>query len=651
MTAILDTGAAVSLIKTESLKKIPSEYIKKSEKETNVVLRDVSGNLIKNFGLYYIRFNIAIRPVTGPFIAVDDLNFEGDMILGSDILKTNGIVLDFETNYARYAGIAVPFNYTHKTDIQVIRSQREITKYTLKVRMDKEVILQKNSSTIVTCTVRKTPTENVILRPKNEIYRDLFDMGLSKTNEHSRVRLRLNNHKNEPRILRKNEVIGYAEITDVAEYTKAAIMTIQNDQHKATNVSEEDIRNELSPFVECDDEHRESLLKLLAEFRDVLALPGESLGRTDLISLSLKLQEGIKPISLTPYKIPHSQEAILDDEIERLLDEGIIQATISPWAFPVVLVVKADKSVRLCVDYRKLNAVTESDDYPLPNINDLLMNLGKSEYFSQIDLLQAFHQVPLAEETKPLTAFKTSRGHYQYNVCPFGLKQMPACFQRLMNNIFHQNPKSQHVNAYLDDVLVNSPSKSTHLEHLRDVLQKLQKAKLKIKLKKCKFFTRKVKFLGFDVTSEGFSPQMDKVEAINKFPTPTSVEKIQAFLGMAGYYRCYVKNFSKIASPLTNLLRKGAEFQWTPECETAFTTLKGELSSEPILQYPNYKKEFFLETDASNVGLGCVLSQKDDQTRKLRPISYASRVLNKAERNCSTTEKEALAIVWGLKKI
>ena len=471
------------------------------------------------------------------------------------------LFLDFDNNMVRYDGYGVPLNYTHNTNVNVIRAKREVTKHTLKLRMDKEVILQKNSSTLVTCSVKNTPTEHVIVRPKNKVYEDLFEMGLSQTNESSRVRLRLNNHTNEPRILGRNEVIGYAEITDVAEYTPAAVMSIQKDQHKKPCASQEDIMDELTPFVECDDEHKELLLPLLAEFRDVLALPGEPLGRTDLVSLSLKLQEGIKPISLAPYKIPHSQEAVLDDEIERLLEEGIIQATISPWAFPVVLVVKADKSVRLCVDYRKLNAATEADDYPLPNINDLLMNLGKSEYFSQIDLLQAFHQVPLAEETKPLTAFKTSRGHYQYNVCPFGLKQMPACFQRLMNNIFHQNPKSQHVNAYLDDVLVNSPSKSTHLEHLRDVLQKLRKAKLKIKLKKCKFFTKRVRFLGFDVTNEGFSPQTDKVEAINKFPTPTSVENIQAFLGMAGYYRCYVKNFSKIASPLTNLLRKGAKFE------------------------------------------------------------------------------------------
>ena len=649
LNALLDSGAAVSLIKEGALAKIPSNYKKEREKNP-FKIQDVNGKEIKCKGLYYIRFNLGTQTLTCPFIACRDVSFTGEAIIGSDIMRKTGMTLDFAENQLKTADNSIiPFNISSPTpnNINVIRSTRNPRKHCYVVTNPSTLILEPYTSTQARFEVGHPEGENLLVTPKGKGLH-LYKEGLFTTSNDNELCVRLDNTGSDPIIIEKNEGIGEATVTDVVEYSPPDVVI--NSIENKRPVTKAEIMAELEPHVVCEEHHRAQLLELLASYRDVVALPGEPLGRTHLMELALKLQEGTKPISLAPYKIPHSKEAILDTELQRLLDEGIIQPTISPWAFPVVLVAKPDKTVRLCVDYRRLNAVTESDDYPLPVIQDIIMNLGQSEVFSQLDLVQAFHQVPLAEATKPLTAFKTAKGHYSYNVCPFGLKQIPAVFQRLMNTLFQKAPMNKFIKAYLDDLLINSENIGDHIGHLSSVLQKLREAKLKIKLKKSKFFQKSVKFLGFTITNKGFHPMEDKVEAVSKFPTPKTVDNIRAFLGLAGYYRCYVKNFSSIASPLSNLLKLNKKFEWTAQCEEAFNRLKSLLSTYPILAYPNYNEPFFLETDASNIGLGCVLSQVDPKTNKLRPISYASRLLNKPETNYSTTDKEALAIVWGLKK-
>ena len=251
----------------------------------------------------------------------------------------------------------------------------------------------------------------------------------------------------------------------------------------------------------------------------------------------------------------------------------------------------------------------------------------------------------MEDASKPLTAFSTHREHLQFEVMPFGLSNSPICFLRLMNEVLGNMP---NVLCYLDDIIVYSRDMESHLRTLEQVLQRLTEAGLKIKLKKCRFLMRTLNFLGHTVTPEGIRTQKDKIKAIVDYPAPKNVKALRRFLGIIGYYRAFVSGYASIASPLTDLLKASVEFKWGDDQQSAFLTLKDRLVQAPILSYPDFDKGFFVACDASNVGIGAVLLQKG--TRRLMPISFASRVLSPTERNFSVTERELLAVVWGLRK-
>ena len=351
-----------------------------------------------------------------------------------------------------------------------------------------------------------------------------------------------------------------------------------------------------------------------------------------------------KPIKQHPYRCNPLKQAQFNEEIRYMEENGIIENSNSPWSSPCILVPKPDLSFRFCTDYRKVNSVTKSDSYPLPRIDDCIDKVGNAKFVSTYDLLKGYWQVPLTSRAKQISAFITPQGLYQYKVLPFGMKNAPATFQRLMNEVIAGLPNTE---VYIDDIVLYSSSWEEHLKATFDLFDRLTKAKLTVNLAKSQIAKAKVKFLGHVIGQGEIKPVHAKVEAVVNFPQPNTKRELMRFLGMAGYYRKFCHNFSDIVSPMTNLLRKNVKFVWTERCVQAFNTIKSMLASAPILSAPDFTKPFILAVDASDVGVGAVLMQEDD-LHICHPICYLSKKLNRHQRNYSTIEKEALAVILAL---
>jgi hypothetical protein len=330
-----------------------------------------------------------------------------------------------------------------------------------------------------------------------------------------------------------------------------------------------------------------------------------------------------------------SQEELkeLKVQLEELLAKGYIKPSKSPYGAPVFCVHKKDGTLRMCVDYRALNKATRKNRYPLPRIDDLFDCLSGANVFSRIDLRSGYYQIRIAKGVEEKIACHTRYGSYELLVMPFGLTNAPATFCTLMNDIFREW-LDDFVIVYIDDILIYSNSLEEHAEHLRKVFQRLRENKLYAKLEKCEFGVTEVDFLGHRITQEGLKMDDHKVKAILDWGPPKSVPALRSFLGLASYYRKFIKNFAKIAAPLTNLLKKFAvTYEWEEACNEAFETLKGILVKAPVLKLPDFDKEFEIHFDASDFAIGGVLVQEG------RPVAFESKKLSETKRRWPTHEK------------
>jgi hypothetical protein len=295
----------------------------------------------------------------------------------------------------------------------------------------------------------------------------------------------------------------------------------------------------------------------------------------------------------------------------------------------------------MCVDYRSLNEVTIKNKYPLPRIDDLFNQLKGAKYFSKVDLRSGYHQLKIRESDIPKTTFVTRYGKYEFTVMSFGLTNAPTYFMNLMNKVFMEE-LDKFVIVFIDDILVYSKSVEEHEQHLRVVLGKLRAHKLYAKFSKCEFWLEKISFLGHILTAEGVAVDPEKVETVSNWRQPTNVSEIRSFLGLAGYYRRFIEGFSKIARPMTELLKKEKKFNWTESCEKSFQELKRRLTTTPVLTLPDIQQDFVVYCDASRQGLGCVLMQDG------KVVAYASRQLKPHEQNYPTHDLEFASIVHAI---
>lgn len=397
---------------------------------------------------------------------------------------------------------------------------------------------------------------------------------------------------------------------------------------------------------------KEQLFQTILENQSVLLKPNEKLTTTSIIKHKIITTDD-QPVYTKSYRYPHAFKNDVEQQIRELLDNGIIRHSTSPYSSPIWVVPKkldasGKRKIRVVIDYRKINDKTVSDKFPIPQIDEILDNLGKSIYFTTLDLKSGFHQIEMDPEHQSKTAFSTALGHFQFTRMPFGLKNAPATFQRAMNSIL-----SDYIGTicfvYLDDIIIIGKSLKEHILNLAKVLKRLAEFNLKIQLDKCEFMKRETEFLGHVITQEGIKADPEKITKILNWKLPENPKEIKQFLGLCGYYRRFIKDYAKIVKPMTKFLKKDEKVDKNDESfKAAFIELKNIISSDQILAYPDFSIPFILTTDASNYALGAVLSQIQNSVEK--PIAFASRTLQKTEINYSTTEKEALAIIWAVGK-
>ena len=389
------------------------------------------------------------------------------------------------------------------------------------------------------------------------------------------------------------------------------------------------------------------LMNLLQSYQDVMVDPRSPLGRTPLVEHKIDTGDAM-PIRQAMRPPAKSLAGASEAEIQKMLDQGLIRPSDSPWASPVVLVRKKDGTIRFCVDYRRLNEVTRKDAYPLPRIDACFDCLGRSTWFCTLDLRSGYWQVPVQPEDVEKTAFITPQGLYEYLVMPFGLTNAPATFERLMEKVLKGLQWKQCL-VYIDDIIVFGSTFTETLDHLKQVFQRLRQAKLTCKPRKCELFRKKVAFLGHIVSKDGLECDPKKIEAVSNWPVPRTAKDIRSFLGLAGYYRRFIKNFAEYSAPLTELTKSNVPFEWTKRQQNSFDALKSCLCNPPVLSYPTDEDMYILDTDASNHGIGAVLSQVQGPHQEERVISYASKTLQGAQKTYCTTKKELFAMVYFVK--
>ena len=363
---------------------------------------------------------------------------------------------------------------------------------------------------------------------------------------------------------------------------------------------------------------------------------------------NIELQPDARPKSRPPYRLSKLEEEECVKQLKMYMEMGHIQPSKSPFGAPVLFVRKKNGQLRLCVDYRALNDQTVKDRYPLPRIDDLLDRLQGAIVFSKLDLAQGYHQVQMAPEDVHKTAFTTQFGHYEFRVMPFGLCNAPATFQRLMNSTLSPYI-GRFCMVYLDDIIIFSKDEASHQEHLALVLAKLAEAGLKAQMSKCEFGMPALQFLGHIVSAGGIKMDPSKVQAMTDWPVPKNCTEVKGFLGLLNYYRRFIKDFARLALPLTELTKAEADkqpFSWSAAAQEAHVTLKEKMVTGPVLQMPDLQKPFRVFTDGCQFAVGATLEQKHGSD--YQPVAYFSKKLNPAQRNYDTRDREALGIVLTL---
>ncbi|KAL5496553.1 hypothetical protein EMCRGX_G012859 [Ephydatia muelleri] len=551
-------------------------------------------------------------------IVTDDITIEA--ILGLDFLEANSCVIDCGQKVLTFPSqkLSIPFLSKTTTEQGVATVGLVLKEKTVVPAGSEMEVMVKIAGPVTngtwfvghkSATCNGVMVANAVVSPSSNV-----------------VPVRILNPRDEMVVLKKGTQIASMELLE--QDTVINISTVM----KNAEVSPE-CQNILWDLVSKVGSHiseseREQLYSLLVEFADVFSFSSKDLGRTKELKHHIFTSDA-QPVHLSPRRIPQARREELRGLLRDMLESDVIQQSDSPWSSPIVLAKKHDGTTRFCVDYRKVNEVTRKDAYPLPRVDDTLDTLVGSKFFTTLDLASGYWQVEVAPEDQPKTAFTTPEGLYQFKVMPFGLCNAPATFQRLMDRVL-SGLKWSSCLVYFDDIIVVGTTFQEHLHHLTSVFTRLRGAGLKLKPKKCTLCRQQVTFLGHIVSTDGVATDPSKTEAVSKWPIPQNRKEVQQFLGLANYYRRFVKDFALISKPLQRLTEKNAPFEWTIGCQNAFDELRKRLVSSPVLAYPDYERRFILDTDASDVGIGAVLSQVSDCGSE-RVIAYASRSLTRPE--------------------
>ena len=660
--ALLNSGCEQSVIGRSLIKSVPLEPTQEKLSTADGTDLPLLGETVVNFSVS--GFNTGCRVVVSEAIT--------ELILGIEWLQRNQCVWDFGSNSFTIHG--------HYGRLKCQRTKRSLRR----ILVSDEIVIPEFHTTNVPVLVtrsslgRENPEWGFTQKIKDA---DLVIASAVYADNDVQSVCQILNISDQPRRLKPGVELGWAEPVEIVSTEGTGVSTqqeLENEiipldltQHRVRMIQEPDLnefdQGELGPTVpvepeklntdfiqdmldkidlELSEEQENQVKQILNENREVFSTSEFDLGRTNLVKHII--HTGINRLFKQQLRRhPMAYLPVIDEYVDKMLENEICEPSFSPWASNVVLVKKSDGSLRFCIDYRQLNNLTVKDSYPLPRIDTCFDALGEAKYFSTLDLRQGYWQVENDPETADKTTFITRKGAFKFKVLPFGLSNASAVFQRLMNMVM-QGLTWEACLVFLDDIIVISSTFEQHLERLSALFDRLKSANLKLKPSKCKLFQLKVKFFGSVVSAEGIEPDPDKLTAISEWPVPQNLTEVRAFIGLASYYRRHVEGFSKIAKPLSDLTRKSQPFVWGPEQQTAFETLKYCLTHYPILAPPLPEGRYIIDTDASDFAMGAVLQQ--EQNGVVRVIAYASRTFDAAHRAYCTTRKELAAVIYALKE-
>ena len=634
--ALIDTGSELTLLNERVFNRLRK---RPSLQKSNIALQSANGSEMRVKGKAILDLKIQGMKFSHEFVIVNDLNRTA--ILGRDFLISNGARLYFDLNKIRIRDVYVPM----ERDIHLAANARAAQAIKLKPQTTyiAYAVVKDNKYFLKDCDYSFTPAKRGLLltQPEIKVLPSLVKL------KNGKIPIQVSNTANRTLKIYKGCVLG----------TLAAIKVPQVKTREVSSVSV--TPSEFSKHINVDETNKPTIETFLLKNQSVFAFNDLDLTVTDLGIAEIDTGEH-KPINLKPYRIPLSQREGVSQTIEDLLEAGLIKRSNSPWNFPIVLVEKKSDNPheapkkRMCVDFRALNQIVDIRSHPIPLIDDILADLKGSTYFTTLDLRSGFYQIPLSKQASEKCAFSCFKGKFQYNVMPFGLNNAPSIFQRVVNELLQG---CEHfAMAYIDDILIHTTgSLEDHLHHVQEVINRLQRHRLKLKLSKCQWAKTEIKYLGFIVNRHGIKPCEEKVKAIRALRAPENVRQVRGVLGMASYYRRFIPNFAAISEPLISLTKKHARFKWTDECQGAFEEIKAQLTVIPLLAYPDPNKGYILYTDASDTTIGSVLVQETEGEEWIpgipneKPIYFLSHKLSPSQiKSYSTIEKELFAIHFSI---
>ena len=644
--AVIDSGSQVTTITSTCFHQL---FPQSSLMEINwLKLSAANGTNIPYTGYFECNVEVGGRDIPGRGILVTSSGSSSScpVLLGMNVLRDlpNDILANLiGADVSNIPGI----NATARTIIGLVRIAG---KDKMRIPAQSTQIVEVTGPT---CSSKKAVVvDSIVQTPKG--------IALNPTVTYSpkgRMFLQLVNTTSEDIFLKARTPIGSVQEASCIDDCSVTCERVQVSDKESQPADAQNLMNTTGLLWEGLSPHqRQQAEALLTKNADVFACSDADLGRTTTVTHKIRTVDD-EPVRLPYRRISPTQLEEVKEHIRQLLEKDVIRPSTSPYASPIVLVRKGDGSLRLCVDYRKLNQKTRKDAYPIPRIDESMDSLHGAQWFSTLDLLSGYHQVEMDENDRQKTSFTTPFGLYEYVRMPFGLCNAPGTFQRLMQACLGDQFFSS-VLCYLDDVLVYSNTFEDQLERLDRVFARLRQHGLKVKPSKCELFRPEVKYLGHKVSREGVQTDPAKLEAVRNWPTPTSVKELRSFLGFCSFYRRFVKGFSQIAGPLHNLVaslcdnmkaKKTTAFQWDSTHQAAFDQLQQALCEPPVLGYADFTQPFEMEVDASLHGLGAVLYQR--QEGKRRVIAYASRTLRGAEKNMdkySSMKLELLGMKWAI---
>ena len=632
---LIDSGASISVINHTEYEKRRSALLKPISKCRSSISM-ANGAMMDAPGIAHMPVNIGDEHFEVPFVIAD---IATPAILGMDFIRKHKGIINSTNNELVLDGVR---HHCHCSEIQ---------SHVFRVTLAEDIEIAANSEMIIPGKMGGMKSGAAIIECNGRLpeeYGILVARGIVNTSKEI-IPIRTANLYNEPQTMHKGTVVALGQPVEEDMTIHPLVASVNSngkDEEGLDSIPEymEDLWTRSQINLNNDEKFKAQ--NMLIRKRMKFAKNKGDLGRTKVVRHTIDIEKN-RPIKIRPGRMPKSKREEGEKEIKRMLDQGIIVPSKSPWAAPVVLVRKKDRSIRVCTDFRLLNKVTIKDSYPLPRIDDSLDALSGSVWFSTLDLMSGYWQVEVDPKDREKTAFATTGGLYEYNVMPFGLANAPATFERLMEQVL-RGLHWQTCLVYLDDIIVFSKTFDTHLARLEEVIDRNWAAGLQLSPKKCHLFQSEVVFLGHVVNKDGISTDPAKIQTVKDWPEPKSVKEVRSFLGLCYYYRKFVQGFATIAKPLHGLTQKDKAFFWSETCQRAFESLKTAVISSPILAYSDAEGELILDTDASGVGLGAVLSQVQEGSERV--IGYYSRTLTQPERQYCVTRRELLALVAAVKQ-